>query len=61
MKNAGFDWLGTLASASLAVAGLCAVLISVDIAASRRQKMRVMNLVWPLTALYGGPLALWAY
>ena len=61
MKNAGFDWLGTLASASLAVAGLCAMLISVDIAAGRRQTMRVMNLVWPLTALYGGPLALWAY
>jgi len=23
--------------------------------------MAIMNLVWPITALYGGPLALWAY
>ena len=61
MKNANSDWLGALASVSLAIAGLCAVLISVDIAAGRRQKMWIMNLVWPLTALYGGPLALWAY
>ncbi len=25
------------------------------------QRMWIMNLVWPITALYMGPLAIWAY
>ncbi|HEX4132697.1 MAG TPA: DUF4396 domain-containing protein [Pirellulales bacterium] len=32
-----------------------------DIAAGRRQKMWIMDFVWPLTGLYSGPLGLWAY
>ena len=27
----------------------------------RPQKMMIMNFVWPITALYGGPVALWGY
>lgn len=40
---------------------LSAFLILIDILAGRRQHMRVMNVVWPITGLYAGPLALWAY
>lgn len=53
--------LPTLATASLLLAGACALFIAFDIALGRRQRMGVMNLVWPLTALYAGPLGLWAY
>lgn len=55
------DWLTALASVSLLVAVLCALVIACDIVARYRQRMWIMNLVWPLTALYAGPLALWAY
>ena len=61
MENANSEWLDALACASLAVAGICALLIVVNAATGRRQRMWIMNLVWPLTALYAGPLALWAY
>jgi hypothetical protein len=37
------------------------VIILADITISRRQPMAIMNFVWPLTALYAGPLALLAY
>lgn len=47
---------------SLVLAGLCAVWIALDIlAAGHRQQMWIMDLVWPITALYAGPLALLAY
>jgi hypothetical protein len=42
----------------LAVA--CAVVIAVD-EAKHPQKMKVMNLVWPVTALYFSVFAVWAY
>jgi hypothetical protein len=29
--------------------------------ATRPQQMWIMNIVWPVTALYSGPLGLWAY
>jgi hypothetical protein len=32
-----------------------------DIAGGRRQKMGVMNFVWPITMLWAGPIGLWAY
>jgi hypothetical protein len=54
------DWLHVLAIASLALAALCALVILGDV---RRhpQHMWIMNVVWPVTALYGSVLALWAY
>jgi len=61
MENPNPERLDAIASASLAAAGICALLIVVDVATGRRQRMWIMNLVWPLTALYAGPLALWAY
>jgi len=52
--------LDALAWISLIVACACAALILVDVL-RRPQKMGIMNWVWPVTALYGGPLAVWAY
>ncbi|HET7610675.1 MAG TPA: DUF4396 domain-containing protein [Rhodanobacteraceae bacterium] len=55
-------WLAALAWVSLGVAFLCAALILADIyLRGHRQKMGIMEVVWPVTALYFGPLAFWAY
>ena len=46
---------------ALAVAGATAALIIYDIdGRGYRQKMAVMEPVWPVTALYLGPAAWWA-
>jgi hypothetical protein len=49
-----------LAWISIAVAALCAVWIAVD-EARHPQAMVVMNVVWPITALYFSVIAVWAY
>lgn len=55
-------WLTALAWFSLGVAFLSAALILGDIyLRGYRQKMWIMEAVWPVTALYVGPLAWWAY
>ena len=55
-------WLHALAWVSIVVAVLCAVDIAVDLwVRGYRQRMPVMEAVWPVTALYFGPLASWAY
>jgi hypothetical protein len=54
-------WLHTLSVVSLFLAGICTAAIVIDILAGHKQHMWIMNLVWPITALYAGPLALWAY
>jgi hypothetical protein len=53
-------WLHWLSIASLLVAGLCSALIAVD-ETRTPQPMPIMNLVWPLTALFGGLLWLAFY
>lgn len=40
---------------------LCALVISFHLAFGHAQHMWIMNFVWPLTALYLGPVAVWAY
>lgn len=55
------EWLRTLAAISLAVAVICAALIAIDIMRGHRQRMWIMDIVWPVTALWSGPLGLWAY
>ncbi len=45
-------WLHTLAIISLAVGAVCAITIALD-EARHPQRMWIMNLVWPLTALFG--------
>ncbi|HVV92099.1 MAG TPA: DUF4396 domain-containing protein [Hyphomicrobiales bacterium] len=52
--------LHLLASASVALGGLCAAAIAVD-EWRRPQRMWIMNAVWPLTALFGSVLWLAAY
>lgn len=54
------EWLHILAIISLIVAGICSLVIALDLL-GHPQKMWIMNFVWPLTALYAGPLALVAY
>jgi hypothetical protein len=51
-------WLDPLAAAFLAFAFLCAAVVAVIVLA-RPRKMWIMNVVWPVTALYWGPVALW--
>ncbi|MGA7746366.1 MAG: DUF4396 domain-containing protein [Candidatus Aquilonibacter sp.] len=53
-------WLNALAIASLVIAFACAAYIIIDVM-RRPQRMAIMNWVWPITALYAGPLAVWAY
>ncbi len=53
-------WLVVLAWAALVLAGLSAALVGLDIT-RHRQAMTVMEITWPVTALYLGPLGLWAY
>ena len=55
------EWLVILAVGSLVIAVLCALMISIDILKGHRQHMWIMNVVWPITALYSGPIGLWAY
>ena len=52
------DWLESLATASIALAFLCAAAILAMLLA-RPQKMAIMNVVWPVTALYWGPVGVW--
>lgn len=62
-KRSSEEWNDTLynvALISLFVGALSALVIVVDVM-THPQQMWIMNLVWPLTALYAGPLALWGY
>ncbi len=56
------DWLTALAWVALVAGFASAAVICIDIYGRRyRQRMKVMEAVWPVTALYFGPLAVWAY
>ena len=52
--------LTVIALCSIAVAFACALIIALD-EVRRPQKMAVMNVVWPVTALYFSVFAVWAY
>lgn len=54
------QWLHYLSIASLALGFLCAGVISVDVL-RHPQHMWIMNVVWPVTALFGSLISLWAY
>jgi hypothetical protein len=54
-------WLSSLAVVSLILGAICALAIALDLLTGHPQKMGIMNLVWPITALWSGPLGLWAY
>ncbi|GGI42514.1 membrane protein [Cnuibacter physcomitrellae] len=53
-------WFTVAAIVSLTVAALCAVFVTVDVTL-RPQRMSVMNVVWPVTMLFGGLLWLGLY
>lgn len=56
------DWLTTISWIALTVAFACGIAIGADIfVRGYRQPMWIMEVVWPVTALYLGPLALWGY
>lgn len=57
------QWLNLLAGSSLILAAACTMIIAADLLwfPHHRQRMWIMNLVWPVTALYAGPIGLWAY
>ncbi len=54
-------WLNALAWIALVSAILTAATITFDIARGRRQPMRIMEVVWPVTALYFGPAVFFFY
>ena len=55
------DPLRTIAIVSLFIGAASALIIAVDLVAGHKQRMWIMNWVWPITALYAGPLGLWGY
>ena len=55
-------WLTVVAWIYISLCFICAGVIAYDIVVrGRRQPMGVMNFVFPITALYFGPFALWLY
>lgn len=54
------SWLHELSIAALVVGGLCAAIVLVDVM-RHPQKMAVMNVVWPVSGLFGTVLTVWAY
>lgn len=57
-----FLWIQVVAYVYLAIGFGCALYIVYDIVRGHhRQNMPIMNIVWPITAWYLGPLALWTY
>jgi hypothetical protein len=53
-------WLHFLAIFSLLACFVCALVVLLDLL-RRPQHMWIMNVVWPVTALFGGVFSLWAY
>ncbi len=56
------DWLISLAWIALAAGLASALVVAIDIlVVGHRQHMPIMDAVWPLTALYFGPVGVWGY
>lgn len=55
-------WIETIGWLSLALGFAGALIILIDVyGRGHRQQMTIMNLVYPITALYWGPVAVWFY
>jgi len=54
------NWLHVLSIAWLVLGFCCAALLAVDVA-QRPQPMCIMNIVWPVTALFGTLWVVWQY
>ena len=55
------EWFTILSIVMLALGGLCALIIAIDLMLGHKQHMWIMNIVWPVTALFGTVFAVWAY
>lgn len=55
------EWLHVVAWTYLGVCSIIALWMILDFIGGRRQKMWIMHAVWPVTAMYFGPVALWLY
>lgn len=55
------SWLVTLSWVATLLGGASALVVAADILRGRRQRMWIMNVVWPVTALWSGPLGAWLY
>ena len=53
-------WLHLLAWIMIIVGFASMILVAIDVA-KNPQHMSIMNIVWPISGLYAGPLAIWAY
>ncbi|MEO7335662.1 MAG: DUF4396 domain-containing protein, partial [Caldimonas sp.] len=53
-------WLHGLSIVALLLGLACALVIAVDVM-RHPQQMAVMNVVWPVTALFGTVLSVWGY
>lgn len=53
--------LGIIAWVSIALGALAAIIIYVDIQMGRYQGMPIMNMAWPITALFLWPIVLFVY
>ncbi len=53
------QWLHILAIASLVFGGLCLLVVLADVI-RHPQRMWIMNIVWPVVALFGTALSVWA-
>lgn len=53
--------LTTVSWAFLLLSLISAVIVLIDILSGRPQKMPIMRWVWPITAVWSGPVGLWAY
>lgn len=53
-------WLHTLSLIGLTAGGVCALIVLTDVL-RHPQRMAVMNVVWPVTALFGTVLTVWGY
>ena len=58
--NSAPEWFQALSIASLSLAGLCFLIIAFDLS-KHPQHMWIMNVVWPVTALFGSVWILWQY
>ena len=54
------EWLHILAIVMLVIGFASALIILVDVL-RHPQHMGIMNVVWPVTGLYAGPIAVWSY
>ena len=53
-------WLHVLSIAALTLGLVCALIVAINIT-RHPQHMWIMNVVWPVVALFAGPIALWGY